>query len=357
MKRLSLLLLLCALGFATVQAQDTKEEKEWTFGGAVGLDLSQMLFVNPKFGAGEDRIGIGGNLGAYAKYKKGRMSWDNIFGLNFGVQRLGSFRLDRPFQKSVDELRLSSNWAYGITEESPFGYSLDFLFVSQLTPTYPGNVLAPSDTATAVERKPMAQFFAPATITLSPGISFKKQTDFGQFTAMLSPAALKMILVSDDHIARLGLHGNPFSKTGTREQFIEDWNVEPAGELAGGGFYAPNYIQFGAALQAGYSHKLFPFKDEKGKEKHRLLFRTTLSLYSNYLRLPQHIDVEWITNVDVFLFKGLSIALMTNLFWDYDVFVQADLDNDIRTGVNGYEDKARRVSFLQTLLIKYSFQF
>ncbi len=346
-----------------LQAQEdkTEEKKHWKAGGAVGLDLGQMLFINPKFGAGEDRIGIGGNTNVYAKYKKGRVTWDNIGGLNFGVQRLGSLRKEIPFQKSVDELRITSNFAYAITKDSPFGYSLDALFLSQITPTYNGNFLSPqSDTL----ENPIAQFFAPATLTISPGIAYKQQTNFGKFEALLSPAALKMILVSDDDIARLGLHGNPYSEGVTREEFIDNWRVEPVGELETGGYYARNYIQFGATLKGAYSHKFLKYTvvekekgEEKEKTKYRLFVRTSLNLYSNYLRLPQHVDVEWITNVDLHLFKGLSLSLMTNVFWDYDVLVQVDEDNDVNTGVNGYEGEGRRVSFLQTLSIKYNFLF
>lgn len=343
-----------------LQAQDKEEteEKPWTAGGAAGLDLGQMLFINPKFGAGEDRIGIAGNINLYAKYKKGRVSWDNIAGLNFGVQRLGSLRKVIPFQKSVDELRFASNFSYAITKNSPFGYSLDALLLTQITPTYDGNLLAPADSA--LIKDPIAKFFSPATLTVSPGIAYKQTTDFGEFSALLSPIALKMIIVEDDNIARSGLHGNPFSPGSTREEFFDDWRVPPTGELAGGGFYARNYIQLGATLKGSYKHKFFKYKvEEKGKmkEKHRLLFQTSINLYSNYLRLPQHIDVEWITNVDIFLFKGLSLSLMTNVFWDYDVLVQVDEDNDINTGVNGYESEGRRVSFLQSLSIKYNFLF
>lgn len=334
-----------------LSAQD--DEKIWKVGGAIGVDFAQMLFINPKFGAGEDKIGVGGNISFFAKYKKDRVSWDNFAGLTFGVQRLGSFRKEIPFQKSVDELRISSNFSYGITETSPFGYSLDLLFLSQVTPTYDGNLLsAPKDTVL----QPLAQFFAPATITVSPGIAYKKSTKFGTFSALLSPASLKMIVVGDDSIARRGLHGNPYSKGVTEQEFIDNWRVSPDGQLAGGGYYARNYIQFGATLKAGYAHKFFKYK-EGDKDKHRLVLGTTLNLYTNYLRLPQHIDVEWITNVDLFLFKGLSISLMTNLSWDYDIMVQVDEDGNPETGVNGYEAEGRRVSFFQSLLIKYNFLF
>ena len=352
MKKYFVLVILFFIAFqGTVSAQEEEKKKDWKFGGAVGLDFAQMLFINPKFGAGEDRIGIGGNISFFAKYKKDRLSWDNALGLIFGIQRLGSFRKEVPFQKSVDELRFTSNFAYGITEESPFGYSLDVLFLSQITPTYDGNLLSPTDST-----KIVAQFFSPATLTVSPGISFKKQTKFGEFTALLSPASLKAIMVGSDTIARQNLHGNPYSEGVTEAEFRDNWGVAPDGMLWNGGYYARNYIQFGASLKAGYAHKFFKYK-EGDKDKHRLVLSTSVNLYSNYLRLPQHIDVEWITNVDLFLFKGLSLSLMTNLFWDYDVLVQVDADGDINTGENGYEAKERRVSFLQSLLIKYNFLF
>lgn len=358
MKKYLLLVIASFFAFqATVSAQAEEEDKLWKVGGAVGIDFAQMFFVNPKFGAGEDKIGLGGNVSFFAKYKKERVTWDNFAGLTFGIQRLGTFRKEIPFQKSVDELRIASNFAYGITETSPFGYSLDFLFLSQVTPTYDGNLLSPPQ---GQSLRPIAQFFSPATITISPGIAYKKSTTFGTFSALLSPAALKMIIVADDSIARLGLHGNPYSEGLTEEEFRDNWRVAPDGALVGGGYYARNYIQFGATLKAGYAHKFFKYK-EGDKDKHRLVLATNLNLYSNYLRLPQHIDVEWITNVDLFLFKGLSISLMTNLFWDYDVFVQVDADNDVNTSApgtsNGYEAKERRVSFFQSLLIKYNFLF
>ncbi|MCH2022011.1 MAG: DUF3078 domain-containing protein [Saprospiraceae bacterium] len=329
------------------------KQNHWKLGGAVGMDFAQMLFVNPKFGAGEDKIGIGGNLSFFAKYKQNRLSWDNFLGLTFGVQRLGSFRRQIPFQKSVDELRLTSKFGYSITDQSPFGYAFDVLFLSQITPTFEGNILSPNSDSVTL---PIAQFCSPATLTLSPGIGFKKKTNLGEFHALLSPASLKLIFVASDTTARLGLHGNPYSTGVTEQEFIDTWGVRPDGQFGTNIFYAKNSIQFGATLKAGYSHKFFKYKEGE-KDKFRLVLATTLNLYSNYMRMPQHIDVEWITNVDLMLFKGLSISLMTNLFWDYDVLVQVDEDGDITTGVNGYESQGRRVSFMQSLLIKYNFLF
>lgn len=341
-------------------AQDKEEEKEgWEFGGAIGVDFAQLLFINPKVGAGENRIGVGGNTNFFANYKKGRTTWLNKASIAFGVQRLGN-GADIPFQKQVDELRVNSKFSYAVTKESPFGYSFDALLVSQVTPTYQGNYLSRIDQTGPFH--PVAKFFAPATITASPGMSFRKVTEYGEFSAQLSPASIKAIVVADDSIALLGLHGNPYSDGVTQQEFIDEWRVNPTGTIgnpnAPTGYYANTYFQFGAAFTAGYKGKFFEYQDGK-KKKHRLLVNTTVNLYSNYLRLPQNLDVEWITNVDVFLFKGLSISLMTNLFYDHDILVQVDRNNDLNLGKDGdgYESTGRRVSFMQQLLIKYNFLF
>jgi len=354
MKRVTFIILFFAIAIQpNLQAQEEdKEEKAWDIGGALGVDFSQLLFVNPKVGAGENRIGIGGNTSFYANYQKGRITWNNKAGLAFGVQRLGRGP-NIPFQKSVDELRIGSDFSYSVTEKSPFGYSLDFLLLSQITPTYDGNFLT-RDASSTISH-PIAKFFSPATITVSPGISFLKKTDFGTFSALLSPASLKMTIVADDSIAMLGQHGNPHGTGVTEQEFIDNWRVKPDGQVAGG-YYAHNYIQFGATFKAGYKHKLWKYK-EGDKDKHRLILATNVTLYSNYMREPQNIDVEWITTVDLYLFKGLSLSLLTNLFYDHDVLVQVDRDGDINTGTNGYESTGRRVSFMQQLLIKYNFLF
>lgn len=355
MKKNLFIFLALILGFQVNDLKAQDEETNWKVGGALGVDFSQLLLINPKIGAGEDRIGLGGNATFFANYKKDRILWNNSASLAFAIQRLGTFKKEIPFQKTVDELRVNSNFNYGITEESPFGYALDVLFLSQITPTYTGNTLSNKTGA-----YPLAKFLSPATITISPGISYNKKTGFGELYALLSPASLKMIVVADDTIAMTGLHGNPRTLGGTAEDFQKEWGKAHSGIIGSStaplGYFDNNYLQFGANLKAGWKHKFFAYKEGK-KDKHRLLVATSINLYSNYLRGPQNLDVEWITNVDLFLFKGLSISLMTNLFYDHDVMVQVDRDNDVNTGVNGYESTGRRISFLQQLLVKYNFLF
>lgn len=339
---------------------DSTKVKYWTYGGGLGFDLAQLLMINPKVGAGENRLGFGGNISFFVKYNKGRAAWNNNLVLNFGVQKLGR-GYTRPFQKSIDELRFTSAFAYALTENNPFSYAVDLAFLTQLTPTYEGNYLSYKDGFSTIKH-PISQFVSPATLQVTPGIAYKpSKGKLVGLSLLVSPASFKMIAVGSDSIAMLGntartnsFHGNPYGWYTSEDEFAKEWLVRPAGWTAdSSAYYAKTFLQFGASIKATYARKFL--KDKKGKE--RIAFATSLTLYSNYLRQPQNIDVEWITNTDFYIIKGLSISLGTNLFYDYDVLVQIDKDKNINTGVNGYEETGRRVSFTETLLIKYNFLF
>ncbi len=338
---------------AQTPADTTKKDSLWVLGGGIGLDFAHLLYVNPRVGAGENRIGLGGNTSFFANYHKGRLRLRSSANFIFGVQRLGR-GTTRPFQKSQDEIRLTALVSYDLTKENPFAYALDFLLLSQITPTYEGNFLSYKDTPI---RHAISRFFAPATLVVSPGITYKPNA---ALTVLLSPASMKMTIIGDDQIARLGnaqltnsLHGNPLGRFADAEAFRASYGTMPDGQINDSTFYARRFTQLGATLKGSYQQKFF--KDAKGKP--RLSVSTSLNLFSNYLRDPQNIDVEWITQTDLLIFKGLSLTFITNLFYDHDILVQLDRDKDLTTGVNGYESTGRRAAYVQTLLLKYNFLF
>ena len=76
----------------TGHAQDAQQEPErsWRSGAGIGLDAAQLLQINPRVGAGQNRLGFGGAVNAFAKYSRNRLVWDSQGNWQFGVQRLGS---------------------------------------------------------------------------------------------------------------------------------------------------------------------------------------------------------------------------------------------------------------------------
>jgi hypothetical protein len=69
--RYCLLLVLCT-PLILLSQEDTLSAKasNWTTGASLGLDFSQLLQINPRQGAGQNRIGAGTAISAFAKYKK-----------------------------------------------------------------------------------------------------------------------------------------------------------------------------------------------------------------------------------------------------------------------------------------------
>lgn len=323
MKKLFPLIFLVFLLTPLLAQEEAAEEapaEGWDIGAGLGLDLAQLLQINPRIGAGQNRIGLGGALTLNANYTKDRLSWDNLGSWQFGVQKLGAGSLPQgdniPFQKTIDELRLNSKLGYKVSQNSKFSYAANFSFLSLLTPAYPGTDQIPGPLLSDVDNgQVQAKFLSPATVTFSVGIDYKPIEGLSIF---YSPLGYKAIYVADDAIAALNVHGNEEGKN--------------------------SFHNLGSLLRTTYNDK---YANDK------IIFTSNLILYSNYLMEPQNIDIDWTNEFGFAILEGLQLSVLANLFYDHDVKVQIT-DNDAPGGINGV---GRRVSFTQQLLLKYTRQF
>jgi hypothetical protein len=139
----------------------------------------------------------------------------------------------------------------------------------------------------------------------------------------------RFIIVADDAIAALGVHGNPVTK-------------DAGGNVVS---FENADVQLGSQLRIAYRNKFI---------EDRLAFTSTIQLYSNYVREPQNIDLQfWNNEVAMEIFKNFQAALTLNMYYDHDVLVQIT-DFDAPNGVNGL---GRRLSLTQQLLLKYAIVF
>jgi len=333
----TLVLSLLVINFGFAQDEESEVTEGWTAGAGLGADFSQLLQINPRQGAGQNRIGFGGAVNAFGKYRKGRLAWDNLATWQFGIQRLGSGVIAQgaeesriPFQKAIDDLRLNSKIGYQTSPESKFFYAADLFFLSQFTPTYQGSDEYPGNFLSDVSGQGnlLSQFFNPATMNLSVGIDYKPNDNFSIY---YSPLGSKFIFVPDDFIASLGVHGNP----------VEG---DPDPETGRYDVFENTFSALGQSLRANYSNK---FLDERGA------FTSSILLFSNYLENPQNIDVDWNNELAFTIFKGLQLSATVNVFYDDDVRVQIT-DWDEPNGISGL---GKRVSITQQLLLKYNVTF
>lgn len=318
--------------FLTAQEETAEDNSAWEAGASFGVDFSQLFQLNPRQGAGQNRIGAGTAISIFAKYNKDRIAWDNLASWQFGIQRLGSGTLSSgasiPFQKAIDELRLNSKVGLKTSENSKFFYAADFSFLSQITPTFEGTEEFPGNFLTNIRQEdiaPLSKLFSPATITISAGIDFKPLNNLSIY---YSPLAAKFIIVGDDEIAARGVHGNPVER-------------DANGNIIS---FENTFSQMGSLMRISYTDK---YANEK------ITFASNMALYSNYLQNPQNIDIDWTNELGYTILKGLQLSLTLNIFYDDDVLVQIT-DYDSPNGVSGL---GKRVSLTQQLLVKYSTTF
>lgn len=325
---------LLILFVTNVQAQEEEKPKMgWESGAAIGLDFAQLLQINPKQGAGQNRVGFGSATTFFANNRTERSLWENQASWQFGLQRLGAgivaqgnndFKV--PFQKALDELRINSKYGYQAAENSKFYYAGLFNFLSQLTPTYQGTAEYPGNFVTDAFETGLLQsnLFSPATIQLSLGMDYKPNENFSLY---YSPLGAKIITVADDDIAILGVHGNPVTRDadGVVTEFE---NTD---------------FQVGSTLRAAYT--------SSGESKFK--YSSNLLLFSNYLNNPQNIDVDWNNSVGYEIFKNFQLTFLLNVFYDDDMLMQIT-DYDAPGGVSGL---GKRVSVTQQLLLTYARTF
>lgn len=313
MLRNLILFVLCVLlygyGANAQEAAPPPPDKAWTTGGNIGLDFSQLAMINPPIGGGENRLGIGGLTSLFAKYAKNKTVWATDGNLHVAVQRIGS--KDKPFTKNLDILRINSK--YGRILSPKMNASFVGTFESLLLNTYSDLTLTQSPTNTL-----KAKFLSPATILLAPGFDYKHDDHLSVF---LTPAAYKTIIVLDDDIAKLGVHGNPF--------------VSPTD-------YKNVKHEFGGHVKAMYKNVFVK----------KLAYTGELNLFYDYLSKNhgvEFIDVVWLNNFGLEIIKGLTLNLIVDARWDRDI--ASVLSEGTPDGLTEF----RKWKITQAFAVKYNF--
>lgn len=330
--RFSLLLLTTLLSLNTLNARGLSEapsaDTTWTISSGFGLDLSGLGIINPKIGGGTGRFGLGGLGNIAANRKTARAFWNNQFSLQLATQKQGRTSLSQPagFQKNLDLLRLTSTYGYKIGSDKWY-VSADLLAQTQLLKTYKSNYLKP----VTLDGKPdivVSKFLAPLLVQFSPGVTYKPDA---HLTFQYSPVAVRYIYVADDSLAFLDIHGNDVTRdaNGTITSF-------------------KNYfLGLGSELVGRYENKYF---------KDRLAVNSSLRLFSNYLDGPQNIDVLFTNNFSIQIFKGLSLDLLGELFYDQDVKMNLDENDNGIYGDTG-DRQAPATQLTGAFMLKYSMIF
>lgn len=258
----SVILLLIMVGI-TAKAEVVDTTRYWKINGGTSLNFSQVSLSNWSEG-GDGSVSGAFLFGVNANNKKNKHYWDNSFSLEYGMTKNNSETL----RKSIDQIYLSSKYGYEIGK--PWYLSVLFDFKTQMTKgfNYPN------------DKNYISKLMAPGYMNYALGFDYKPNDNL---SLMISPVSTKFTFVTDDSLSRAGAFG-----------------VSP-----GKSFRA----EFGAYLKFVYVKKSLVKNVD---------FQTRLDLFSNYLKNPQNVDVNWNMKFDLKINKYLATTFETTLKYDDD---------------------------------------
>lgn len=271
-----IILLLCVTGIASF-AQVTDGEKNlrtqtadtvqgWKTGGVFTVNLAQTSLTNWAAG-GQNSIAINGLLSTYANYKKGKSAWANSLDIGYGVLKQGG---QEP-RKTDDKFDLLSKYGYQAYKNLYYAALLNFR--TQMAEGYKY-----SETS----KEKISNLFAPAYLLVALGLDYKPNDHFSAFFA---PITGKLTFVTDKDLSAAGAFGvKPGEKT---------------------------LSEFGGYLRAIYTKN--DFKSEFMKN---VSFTTKIDLFSNYVKNPQNIVVNWETLIALKVNKFIAASINTQLIYD-----------------------------------------
>jgi hypothetical protein len=288
MKRTILLILLFCFVIFNSYSQVTDNENVlrknendtlsgWKLGGVFSITGSQTSLTNWSAG-GENAISLNAFLSVFANYRKGKSAWDNSLDLGYGLMKQGIGN-DIPFSKTDDKIDLLSKFGYKAFKGWYYAALLNVK--TQMTPGYK----TPTDTVK------ISNFLAPAYAIAAIGMDYKPNSHLSMFIA---PFTAKWTIVNDPVLSAAGAYG-----------------VEP-GEIV--------KSEFG-----GYIRFIYTKNDFKAPFLKNLSFTTKLDLYSNYLKDPQFIDVNWENLISMKVNKYITVSLIAHLIYDYDTKFISDV--------------------------------
>lgn len=237
--------------------------KYWKVEGKTSLNFSQVSLSNWSEG-GDGSVSGAFLFGITANNKKDHHTWDNNFTFEYGMTKNNSETL----RKSVDQIYLSSKYGREISKHWSLAALFDFKTQSAKGYNYPN-------------AKYISRFFAPAYMNFAPGFDYKPN---GDFSMLLSPASLKLTFVLDDSLSSAGAFG-----------------VDPGSRVRS---------EFGGYIKIGYVKKALMKNVD---------FQTRIDFFSNYIKNPQNIDINWDMKLDMKINEYLSANFGTALKYDDDI--------------------------------------
>lgn len=284
---------------AAAQARHTSDSLDgiWQRSGVFNVNLTQTSLSNWAAGGFSSMSGIVMFNGSLNR-KKGNKAWDNSLVLAFGGQQVE----DGDPVKTDDRIELNNK--YGVQTSEHWYLANVFQFKTQFTEGFDVNGIR------------ISNLLAPAYTLLGVGMDYKPSDKFNVF---LSPATARLIIVNDER-----LWG------GSTDPDLRVYGVKNGNTTE---------LELGGYIRVMYTTQL----------AENITFMTRGDAFSNYLRNPQNIDVNWETLTTFKVNDWFAATLNTLLIYDHDT-------NLPKTDAEGIPYTGPATQFKETLGIGLTFK-
>ena len=256
----------------------------WTKSLMTNLNFAQTALWNWASG-GANNYTMTGYVDANANYAKGKMLWNNRLQIDYGFL----YSKDKPIlQKVKDRIYFESKWGLE-TPIQHLSYSANFDFKTQIDNNYTygtPSVANPTVDDWKAARTLKSGLFSPAYASLGLGLLW---TPWAWFSLNVAPVTGGFVIVDNPELRKAyGME-------------LEDDGVT----------YKNSRFELGAQVKADAN---FTINDN-------LKYTTQLVLFSNYLKNPQNLRVNWDNKVFWKMAKFFTMTFSTNLIYDDTIII------------------------------------
>lgn len=264
---------------------------------AVFINTSQTSFTNWASG-GRNSLSLNILVSHDMNYRAEQVNWDNSLEFGYGIMNQGD---GEGFIKSDDKLDIATK--FGIKTFEKWYFSGLATLRTQVNKGY----YYPNDSIV------ISKFMAPGYFVGALGMDFKPRNEFSVF---ISPVTIKTTFVLDEILSDSGSFG-----------------VERGKHLRS---------EIGGFIRMLYRKDLVE----------NVSFDLKIDLFSNYLKKPDNIDVNWEMRLSLKAYRMLNASLSTHLIYDDDVVLEIDSDND---GI--IDHRGPRIQFKELFSLGLTFRF
>jgi hypothetical protein len=280
----------------------------WIRGGFFSTNLSNSTFSNWSQG-GSNNMAIIANSSLFAIHKSenGKGIWENYLDLAYGMTRNGKMKIPdpadetktimNPFVKNEDKFVFLTK--YGRKINDILNYSALFSLNTQMAPAYPAGDLFQKESH-------ISNFLAPGFGYLSVGLDLKP---LKWLSIYVSPATAKYTVVREQRLADLGI-------SGVRPAEYNDFSDTIGGK-------APGITRRGQRFRTeiGWYLNMSVNKDVAKN----INLQTRLELFQNYQTISvKKTDVNWQNTINMKVNKFVTVVLIHQMIWDYDIDTRLD---------------------------------